>query len=176
MVNYEIARARSVLDDFFWNVFCDDYLEMIKGRVNSLMLTEPDSPEIADAMNTARYAQYTILRLYAPFMPYIAEEAYHILTGLPDESSIHGESMEDLTGISLFPEAEDEYDYLAEVISRIRAYKSSKKISLSAPLQNLEIHGKKKEIELHADMIRDVMKIGSLKVIDSQEISVSETD
>ena len=109
-------------------------------------------------------------------MPYIADEAYHILTSLPDENSIHGESIDDLTEISLFQEAEKEYDYLADVISRIRAYKSSKKISLSAPLQNLEINGKKKEIEMHADMIRDVMKIGSLKVLDSQEISVSGSD
>ncbi|OWP57465.1 MAG: valine--tRNA ligase [Thermoplasmatales archaeon B_DKE] len=173
MENYQIARARSLLDDFFWNVFCDDYLEMIKGRVNSLLQSDKENREIVDAISTARYAMYTILRLYAPFMPYISDEAYHVLTGLPDSSSIHGETIEDLSGIPSYKEAEDEFDYLADVLSRIRAYKSSLKLSLSAPVEKLEIHGKSKKIELHADLLRDVMKITSLDILDAEEISVS---
>lgn len=173
MENYQIARARSLLDDFFWNVFCDDYLEMIKGRVNSLLQSDKENREIVDAISTARYAMYTILRLYAPFMPYISDEAYHVLTGLPDSSSIHGETIEDLSGIPSYKEAEDEFDYLADVLSRIRAYKSSLKISLSAPVEKLEIRGKSQKIELHADLLRDVMKIASLDILDAEEISVS---
>lgn len=174
METYEISRARAVLDDFFWNIFCDNYLEMIKGRLNTLtQQSDPDSGEVDDTVKTARYVMFSVLRLYAPFMPYITEESYHDLTGVPEDSSVHSESISDLAEIKEFPEETAEFDYISDVIARIRAHKSSMKISLSAHMERLTIGGRKRIIESHGEMIRNVMKIGRLDVMESPEVSIS---
>ncbi|MEM0155759.1 MAG: valine--tRNA ligase [Thermoplasmataceae archaeon] len=173
---YEIAKARSILDDFFWNVFCDNYLEIIKGRLNSITKNNGDIREIEDTVRVARYSMYAILRLYAPFMPYIAEESYHDLSGLPEEVSIHNQSTTDLDQLEPYLDESAEFDYISEVLSRIRAFKSSMKLSLSAPLSLIILGGTRSTIEAHQDIIRDVMKIDTLNVKDSNEITVTLPD
>jgi len=49
---YEYSRARQIFEDFFWNDLCDNYFEIIKGR---LWNTE-DSSKAKRA--SAQYALY----------------------------------------------------------------------------------------------------------------------
>ena len=73
---YEYSRAKQETDIFFWNIFCDNYLEIVKER-----LYNPESyPEGAKA--SAQFGLYesvlNILKLFSPIMPYITEEIYHL--------------------------------------------------------------------------------------------------
>lgn len=65
---YEYAKVRKALDKFFWAIFCDYYLEIIKYRANE---------------EAAKYTLYTcllnIFKLYAPILPFITEEVYQRL-------------------------------------------------------------------------------------------------
>lgn len=71
---YNYAKAREAIDDFFWNTFCDNYLELIKDR-----FWRPEAYEDAQrdsAKATLWEAVRTILSLYAPFVPFITEALY----------------------------------------------------------------------------------------------------
>jgi valyl-tRNA synthetase len=71
---YDIMAAHQVASRFFWSVYCDRYLEMIKGRF--IHPEEHDRTERASARTAMWRSFRTILGLFAPFAPFITEHLY----------------------------------------------------------------------------------------------------
>ena len=71
MNNYEIGLARQVIDKFFWNDFCDNYLELIKERIYNL--EEKSIEARKSALKTLSIVFLEILKMYSPFVPHITE-------------------------------------------------------------------------------------------------------
>lgn len=71
---YDYAVAREAIDRFFWSVFCDDWLEMVKYRFWRPELYTEAQRDSARA--TMWEAMRTLLGLYAPFLPFVTEELY----------------------------------------------------------------------------------------------------
>ncbi len=108
---YEYADALRATEDFFWNDFCDNYLELVKKRIyggedlsscgtrsgsagsgdaapDAIASSQHDENAQASAVYTMYHCLQGILRLFAPIVPHITEELFaHIF---PDDYAAAG--------------------------------------------------------------------------------------
>jgi nicotinate-nucleotide pyrophosphorylase len=76
---YRFNDAASALYRFFWNEFCDWYVELAK------MSLTPGSPGRATTVATLVSVFEAALRLLHPLMPFLTEELWHALPGVERE-------------------------------------------------------------------------------------------
>jgi valyl-tRNA synthetase len=142
--NYEYAKARADVDLFFWKTLCDNYLEIIKDRIYN--------PEkYKEGKTGAQYTLYksilSILKMFAPMMPYITEEIYHMKFDKEEKKkSIHISSWPEFDEKEVDEEAEKAGDLAVDIIAAVRKYKSEKNISLKTELKKLVIDTKEKKL------------------------------
>jgi valyl-tRNA synthetase len=70
---YNYAEALQQTESFFWSNFTDTYLELAKPRAWN---DQADSAARGSAISALRLGLYVLLRLFAPFLPYVTEEVY----------------------------------------------------------------------------------------------------
>jgi valyl-tRNA synthetase len=75
--DYRFDLAAQSVYQFFWNDFCDWYLELVKLR----LIFEPSSDlqSARTALTSIVVVFENLLRLLSPFMPFITEELWHAL-------------------------------------------------------------------------------------------------
>ena len=124
---YEYFKTKSETENFFWNTFCDNYLEIIKKR-----LYEPKSKEEKESAQFVLYTTLlTILKLFAPIMPYITEELYQVyFKKHEEEKSIHLTRWPEFDKKFIDEELEKEGDEIIDIISKVRQFKTSNQKSL----------------------------------------------
>ena len=68
---YNIPGAKKEIEYFFWHMFCDNYLEIVKKRVY-----QGKGDDKLSAQYTLYHGLFKMLKLIAPIMPFITEELY----------------------------------------------------------------------------------------------------
>jgi valyl-tRNA synthetase len=79
--DYQFHEAVQTLYHFFWDDFCDWYIELTKADVTA----ELDTPQRTLARGRLLTVLEQALRLLHPFMPYITEELWQLLPGTSNE-------------------------------------------------------------------------------------------
>jgi valyl-tRNA synthetase len=135
--DYQFHGAVQTLYHFFWDDFCDWYIELTKAAVTA----EADTPERREARSRVLSVLEQALRLLHPFMPYITEELWLSLPGA-NESLLHpayagaGATVM-LTGYpegheaSINEGAESAMQAVIDLISRVRNIRSEMNIKAS---------------------------------------------
>lgn len=102
---FEIGVASAKIYDFIWDVYCDWYIELTKPRIQA------GGAERDRAQAVLVWVMRGMLKLLHPFMPFITEEIWQVLTD--GESFIINEA---------YPTYDPQYDYDdAEQFEKVRA-------------------------------------------------------
>ncbi len=163
---YQYEKARKVIDYFFWDCFCSNYIEMTKSRLYNLKRS-PKGAKFA-----TYYVLLGIIKLYAPFIPFLTEEIYqNYFKRFEKEKSIHLTLFFKNQKKYHFSKEEKDVDAIIEIISAVRKYKSEKGISLGKEIDILSIQTKNKNIKKYFEIIKDTLSVkeinfekGNLKV------------
>jgi len=154
--DFNYAKALDVTESFFWE-FTDDYVELVKERAYG----ESEGVNTQSARATLLVTLDTILRLFAPFLPFTTEETWSWF----NKDSIH---------ISGWPESETlgtlstEGDIAVlttatEALRMIRKAKSEAKLSMRAVVTNAQFTGTRNMIDQINLVWSDLCSAGSIE-------------
>ncbi len=136
--SYDYARALERTEAWFWD-FCDNYLELVKARAYGEMgLARARSARTALAVSLS-----TLLRLFAPFLPYVTEEVWSWW----HEGSVHRSpwpttTAETVAGADTVPRDDlSVYISAVELLGAIRRAKSEAKASPRTPVERVTFSG-----------------------------------
>ncbi len=131
----EYATARAEVERFFWSDLCDNYLELVKAR-----LYNDDGPARDAARWTLYHTLLTVLKLLAPYMPYITETIYQgLFREREGAASIHLASWPAEHPEWIDEEAEEAGKALLALLHQVRRYKAEQNLSVGAELATLRI-------------------------------------
>lgn len=134
--NYRIGETAHILYDFFWNSYCDWYVEIAKIQLQDEKLK----------LNTQRVLKYVLdmtLRLLHPIMPHITEKVYSLIPNNKFKAIMLADFpvySEKLT----FPAEAKEMELVFETIKSLRNVRQSFNISPSIKV-NIEVRAEKSE-------------------------------
>ena len=157
--NYTRVLERT--ETFFWS-FCDDYLELVKGRRYG-----DQGPELAASANGALLAALDgILRLFAPFLPFVTDEVWSWWR----PGTIHQAawpSDADLLRVCDPPDADERgvaaLEFAAAVLGAIRKKKSEEQRPLKTPVARATITAPAAQLELLACVEHDLRASGLIR-------------
>ena len=154
---YDHAAALEAVETSFWR-FCDDYLELVKDRAYG----SHGSAGRASAARALRSALAAYLRLFAPFLPYVTEEAWSWWR----QASVHaapwptaGELPDRDEGPALFATA-------SGALAEARRARSARRMSPAAEIAALILHDSPERLQLlepAMEDLRSAARVGAIR-------------
>ncbi|MFN9477747.1 MAG: valine--tRNA ligase [Rickettsiales bacterium] len=160
LTNYEYATAIDKTEKFFWALFCDNYLEITKTRAYNEN-GEDDEGALSTHL-TLYHTLKTLLQLFAPILPHITEELFHILYAKDNSESIHMRGSWPNVREAKFTDIDEtKSEDLLEVLELVRKITAQDNLSIKSPISYIEIEG----IMLPDNLISDLKNVTSAKEI-----------
>jgi valyl-tRNA synthetase len=172
--DYNYTRVLERTETFFWG-FCDDYLELVKGRRYG-----DQGPQLAASANGALLAALsTLLRLFAPFLPFATEEVWSWWR----PGSIHraawptaDEVLAATSTGAADQRAIDALRFSAEVLGAIRKKKSEEQRALKTPVERAVIAAPDTLLSLLPELEPDLRASGLIRQIETRTAEQVEVD
>lgn len=162
---HDYSLALEHIEVFFWG-FCDDYVELVKGRAYGAF----GGQAAASATAALRHALSVLLRLLAPFMPFVTEEVWSWW----QDGSIHR---------TTWPTADEmvagDATVLAvavDVLAEIRKAKSAERLSMRAPVSRLVVADTADRVAALRHALEDLRTAGNVADIDLCEAGTFTVD
>jgi valyl-tRNA synthetase len=163
----EYARALELSEQFFWTRFTDTYVEMVKARARS----ETDAAGRASAVGALRLGLRSLLRLFAPFLPYITEEAWSWSFAAAGAPSIHRAPWPTAAELAQAGAAEPEvFDAAVAFLETVHRAKGSAGASVGRHLSRLRVTASPATAERLGRALEDVLSAARVQAhaIESQ--------
>lgn len=187
---YEYSNARAATEDFFWNDFCDNYLEMVKVRAYGNKVSEENTEnrkpnteyqeKQMSAVHTLYHCLEGVLRLFAPFVPHITEELYSHLfdNNYGRIGSLHARgTWPDANNYPIDEEAEQVGITAIRILQNVRELKALEQKSLKWPLEELSIISAQKKIKDRVDSCMfDLKSVTNSKKINWSQMPNSQDE
>jgi valyl-tRNA synthetase len=158
---FRIGEVAHILYDFFWNSYCDWYVEIAKVQLQ----------DSAQKLNTQRVLRYVLdmsLRLLHPIMPHITERVWQLI---PKKSEFKAVMVADFPvyreNLS-FPQEAKEMELVFETISSLRNVRQSFNIAMGLKF-DIVIHATKEEkpvFEAIESYIKRMAKVENISYAD----------
>ncbi len=143
---FDYARALEITERSFWN-WTDDYLELVKTRAYGKGL------EAASAHASLQMALGLYLRLFAPFLPFVTEEAWSWY----QVGSIHRASWPSADAFDGLTADTAILEITSQVLSSVRRTKSDAKVSMRAEVESISVSAGLESIESLREAESDLM-------------------
>ena len=155
--NYAAALERT--ETFFWS-FCDDYLELVKSRAYG----ERGEPDAASARATLSIALSTMLRLFAPVLPFVTAEVWSWW----QEGSVHRAAWPEAAPLraAAGEVAPGMLTAAAGAIAAVRKAKSDAKLSMRADVAKLVVSGDDAAVTALRTVLDDVKAAGRVATVE----------
>jgi valyl-tRNA synthetase len=172
---YDHTKALEVAEKFFWT-FTDDYLELVKERAYNAdgAITEAEQ---ASATIALRKALHVMLRLFAPFLPFAAEEVWGWWQ--KTSGSIHRAAWptvdELVTDLDLGNQGLLELASIA--VSGVRKAKTDAKVSMKAAVVSAVIEAPSavlSSLRLLESDLKSVGKIENMSYTEAEELAMTQ--
>lgn len=161
---YEYARVKNEVEYFFWHDFCDNYLEIVKDRLYNPQNYPKKSKE--EAQQTLYNVLIAILKMMAPFLPFITEEIFFVsFASTEKEKSIHVSKWPSVDKKLIDKNAENVGALFVDIVSTVRKFKSSKHLSLKEEIKLLTIECSKNQENLIKNTLLDLKGVTKAKEI-----------
>ena len=170
---YHYTRVLDVTESFFWR-FCDDYLELVKGR----RYGDQGAGPAASANGALLTALSTLLRLFAPFLPFVTEEVWSWWR----EGSVHRAAwptsdevlaacggVEDAGGV-------DALQFASAVLGAIRRKKSEEQRPLKTPVAVAVVRAPAALLALLPAVEADLRASGLIQRLETEEAETLYVD
>jgi valyl-tRNA synthetase len=153
----DYARALQVTETFFWT-FCDDYVELVKGRAYGD--SGPSGAESAQAALVT--ALSALLRLFAPFLPFATEEVWSWW----QEGSVHRAPWPAVEASDGDPAL---LTLAGEVIAAVRRAKTDAKVSMRTAVETLSVTGPADVLARFAEIEPDIRLAGAIADVTTRD-------
>ena len=165
---FNYTKALEVTEQFFWS-FCDDHVELVKDRAYGLAGEEA----AASARAALNVALETLLKLFAPFLPFVTEEVWSWW----QDGSVHHAAWPTSGALNAVigdgTEVQVELVALAaDAISQLRKVKSEAKVSMKAGLEQVTFAATAAHIALLQQVEVDLAAAGRI----TGDITYTATD
>ncbi len=159
---YEYSKVKSRAENFFWQDFTDNYLEIVKKRVY-----QGKGDKKLSAQYTLYQALLTLIKLFAPITPFITEEIYQeYFKKLEKDKSIH---------LSEWPKEikakgdKKTWQRTLEILAQVRQAKSKAQKSMNS---EIILSLDKEDLTLIEKVKEDLMAVTGAKEINEGEFKV----
>ena len=160
--NYRIGEIAHILYDFFWNSYCDWYVEITKIQLQNE----------EQKLNTQRVLRYVLdmsLRLLHPIMPHITEQVWQLIPKNSEFKAVIKATYPTYKEELAFTKEANQMELVFETIKSLRNVRQSFNISPSVPI-NIEIRaeeGEKPVFEAVTSYIKRLARINEITFADA---------
>lgn len=166
--SYQFAQGLQITEEFFWNTFTDNYLELVKKRVfNS------EGDDKASAVTSLRMGLSVILRLLAPVLPTITDEIWSWC--FSDETktlSIHQSKWPNKEEFKELNKSKykNSLEVAIKAIRSVRQSKTSEGIGLGKPVEKMKITTNQENLEIIDFIFEDFSNASNCFNFDKEKI------